>query len=91
MNRLSKSKSPMWRRSMMDRLNLQDIVRDLEEISESGDYYGYEGESLGEYYTSTGPSLMSFPPVPVTCWTQSLDWKNTTERTSRAGMILPWR
>lgn len=55
MNRLSKSKSPMWRRSMMDRLNLQDIVRDLEEISESGDYYGYEGESLGEYYNEYRP------------------------------------
>ena len=55
MNRLSKSKSPMWRRSMMDRLNLQDIVRDLEEISESGDYYGYEGESLGEYYDEYRP------------------------------------
>ena len=55
MNRLSKSKAPMWRKSMLCRLSLSDITNDLEEVSESGDYYGYEGESLGEYYDEYRP------------------------------------
>ena len=55
MNRLSKSKAPMWRKSMLGRLSLSDITNDLEEVSESGDYYGYEGESLGEYYDAYRP------------------------------------
>ena len=55
MNRLSKSESPMWRKSMLYRLSLDDIRSDLEEISEAGDYYGYEGESLGEYYDEYRP------------------------------------
>lgn len=55
MKQLSKSKSPMWRKSMLCRLSLDDIRSDLEEISEAGDYYGYEGESLGEYYDEYRP------------------------------------
>lgn len=55
MNTLKKSKSPMWKRSMVQRLALCDICQDLEEISESGDCYGYEGESLGEYYDEYRP------------------------------------
>lgn len=55
MDTLKKSKSPMWKRSMVQRLALCDISHDLEEISESGDYYGYEGESLGEYYDEYRP------------------------------------
>lgn len=39
MNQLSKFKSPMWRKSMLCRLSLSDITNDLEEVSESGDYY----------------------------------------------------
>lgn len=91
MNRLSKSKAPMWRKSMLCRLSLSDITNDLEEVSESGDYYGYEGESLGEYYDEYRPSLTSCLPGHLTCWTQFHDWKSTTARPSRAGMILPWR
>ena len=40
---------------MLCRLSLSDITNDLEEVSESGDYYGYEGESLGEYYDEYRP------------------------------------
>ena len=55
MNQLPKSKAPMWRKSMLYRLSLCGIAEDLEEVSESGDYYGYEGESLGEYYDEYRP------------------------------------
>ena len=40
---------------MLQRLSLDDIREDLEEISEAGDYYGYEGDSLGEYYDEYRP------------------------------------
>lgn len=52
---LSQAKSPLWKKTMLQRLSLDDIREDLEEISEAGDYYGYEGESLGEYYDEYRP------------------------------------
>lgn len=55
MKHLEKSKSPMWRKSMLQYMSLDDIRENLEEIGESGDYYGYEGESLGEYYDEYRP------------------------------------
>ena len=45
--KLSQTKSPLWKKTMLQRLSLDDIREDLEEISEAGDYYGYEGDSLG--------------------------------------------
>lgn len=55
MNRLPDNKRPMWKKTMLQRLSLNDIQEDLEEISEAGDYCGYEGESLGEYYDEYRP------------------------------------
>lgn len=48
--RLKQGAKPLWRKTMLQRLGIQDIQESLCEISESGDYYGYEGESMGEYY-----------------------------------------
>lgn len=53
--RLSQNKKPLWRKTMLQRLSLDDIRSDLDEISEAGDYYGYEDESLGEYYEEYRP------------------------------------
>ncbi len=53
--KLSQTKSPLWKKTMLQRLSLDDIREDLEEISEAGDYYGYEGDSLGEYYDEYRP------------------------------------
>lgn len=53
--RLSRAKSPLWKKTMLQRLNLDDMRADLDEISEAGDYYGYEGDSLGEYYDEYRP------------------------------------
>ena len=48
--RLKQTEKPLWRKTMLQRLGIQDIQTDLYEISNAGDYYGYEGESMGEYY-----------------------------------------
>lgn len=48
--KLERSKTPLWRRTILQCLNLDDIRENLSEISEAGDYYGYDGESMGEYY-----------------------------------------
>lgn len=40
----------MWKKTILERLSLDDIRQSLEEISESGDYFGYEGDSMGAYY-----------------------------------------
>ena len=53
--RLSWAKRPMWRKTMLQRLSLDDVREDLGEISEAGDCYGYEGDSLGEYYDEYRP------------------------------------
>lgn len=52
---LAQAKKPLWKKTMLQRLGLDDVREDLEEISEAGDYYGYEGESLGEYYEEYRP------------------------------------
>ena len=53
--RLSRAKRPMWRKAMLQRLSLDDMREDLGEISEAGDCYGYEGDSLCEYYDEYRP------------------------------------
>lgn len=53
--KLAQIKSPLWKKTMLQRMGMDDIREDLEEISEAGDYYGYEGESLGEYYDEYRP------------------------------------
>ena len=43
---------PLWKKSMLQSLNLYDIMEYLYEISDNGDIYGYEREEDGEsgYY-----------------------------------------
>lgn len=48
--RLKQAEKPLWKKTMLQRLGIQDIQEDLWEIGNAGDYYGYEGESMGEYY-----------------------------------------
>jgi len=48
--RLQAGKTPLWRKTMLQQLNLYDIMENLQEIAYAGDYYGYDGESMGEYY-----------------------------------------
>lgn len=47
---LEQGKKPLWRKTILQNLNLDDLKESLSEIYESGDYYGYDGESMGEYY-----------------------------------------
>ena len=46
---MKESKRPIWRKSMVQTLNLESIYEYLDEIAESGDAYGYETNS--EYHT----------------------------------------
>lgn len=43
------SKSPIWKSSMLNKLNLLDIYEWLYEIAENGDPYGYEVDHTGHY------------------------------------------
>lgn len=49
-NRLKQAQKPLWRKTILQHLNLDDIRESLWEIGDAGDYYGYEGDSKGEYY-----------------------------------------
>ena len=46
---MKQSERPIWRKSMLQTLNLDSICEYLDEISESGDAYGYETDN--EYHT----------------------------------------
>lgn len=46
---MEKSKTPLWKRSILQHLNLGDIQDDLWRISENGDCYGYDGGQEGYY------------------------------------------
>lgn len=50
MEKLNRAKAPMWRKTMLQNLSMDNIQTNLEEIGEAGDYCGYEGSSMGEYY-----------------------------------------
>lgn len=47
--KVNQSKNPIWKKSMLQKLNLYDISAALDEISENGDYYGY-GIDIEGYY-----------------------------------------
>ena len=49
---MKKSKRPLWKKSMLQTLNLDDIIENLFEISENGDMYGYARDEKDEagYY-----------------------------------------
>lgn len=40
---------PLWRKSMLQHLNLDDILKTLYEIAENGDPFGYESSENGYY------------------------------------------
>lgn len=46
---MKQSETPLWRKSMLQHLNLADIGETLYEISENGDMFGYESEESGYY------------------------------------------
>lgn len=51
MQTVKRSKTPLWRKSMLESLNLRSIKELLWEIAEDGDSYGYEDErSESGYY-----------------------------------------
>lgn len=45
----------MWKHTLLQNLDYGTISDRLEEIAESGDYYGYSGPDLGEYYEEYRP------------------------------------
>lgn len=47
---MKQSETPLWRKSMLAYLNLDDIYNQLYEISENGDVYGYDTYGESEYY-----------------------------------------
>ena len=49
---MKESKRPLWKKSMLQHLNLSDILECLYEISDNGDMYGYACDEEGEsgYY-----------------------------------------
>ena len=46
---MNQSKKPICKKSMLQTLNLYDVMAYLEEISENGDMYGYDGGDAGYY------------------------------------------
>lgn len=53
--RLKRASAPMWKRTLLQNLDYRSISDQLEEIAESGDYYGYSGPDMGEYYEEYRP------------------------------------
>lgn len=47
---MKQSETPLWKKSMLAYLNLDDIYNQLDEISENGDAYGYDTYGESEYY-----------------------------------------
>lgn len=52
---MEKSKTPIWKRSMLQHLNYWDIKEILNEISCNGDSYGYDYGSTDSYYDEYKP------------------------------------
>lgn len=46
---MKQSKTPLWKKSILQKLNLSDIRDYLYEISDNGDIYGYDGGDDGYY------------------------------------------
>ena len=44
---MKQTRNPLWKKSMLQRLNLSDITDELSEISENGDLYGYDNGEIG--------------------------------------------
>lgn len=47
---MNQPKTPLWKRSMLEKLNLYDIRDQLQEICENGDMYGYDHGEIEGYY-----------------------------------------
>ncbi len=48
--RVTQSKTPIWKKSMLEKLNLEGIKRALWEIEEDGDEFGYDDGNTDGYY-----------------------------------------
>lgn len=46
---MNQSKNPLWKKSMLETLNYNDITEYLYEIGDNGDMYGYDREESGYY------------------------------------------
>ena len=46
---MKQSKTPLWKKSCLRKLRYDDIMEYLDEISDDGDYYGYERGDTGYY------------------------------------------
>ena len=46
---MKQSKTPLWKKSMLEKLNIDNIREALWEISDNGDYYGYDTDESGYY------------------------------------------
>ena len=53
--RMEQSKTPLWRRSMLNRLNFYGITELLNEIGCNGDPYGYDWGSTDSYFDEYKP------------------------------------
>lgn len=52
---MKQPQKPLWRKSMLDNLNIDNIFENLSEISGNGDYYGYERDtSWNDYKNESG-------------------------------------
>lgn len=47
---MKQSKTPLWKKSMLEKLNIYDIRDQLQEIYENGDMYGYDYGEIEGYY-----------------------------------------
>lgn len=45
-----KREKPIWKKSMLDGLNLESIMGELCSMEENGDYFGYDDRDEGSYY-----------------------------------------
>lgn len=45
-----KREKPIWKKSMLDGLDLGSIQNELYDMSENGDFYGYDDRDEGSYY-----------------------------------------
>lgn len=46
---MNQSKNPIWKKSMLSKLNFVEICEWLDEIAQNGDPFGYETDRTGHY------------------------------------------
>jgi hypothetical protein len=67
---MKESKRPLWKKSMLQRLNLTDISDFLYEISDNGDMHGYNRDEEGEsgYYQEYKDQFDELSAGAYTLW-----------------------